>query len=159
MENNEAITTDVEDSRADAEQSVKTEIEPQKKHCGFSRLLNKYFHHIDRGGSLGGEIGAGITMLILSVCSIFLTMQVIANNNGGTLLAATESADFYVATYLAAMLVSFAGTLVIGIVARLPFVQVSSLSLTTTMISLVGADNGLTYYNLIFISFNINIIN
>lgn len=153
MENNEAITTDVEDSRADAEQSVKTEIEPQKKHCGFSRLLNKYFHHIDRGGSLGGEIGAGITMLILSVCSIFLTMQVIANNNGGTLLAATESADFYVATYLAAMLVSFAGTLVIGIVARLPFVQVSSLSLTTTMISLVGADNGLTYYNLIFISF------
>lgn len=130
----------------------------EKKHSSFSKLLNRYFHHIDRGGTLGGEIGAGITMMILSVCSIFLTMQVIANAQGAGSLTVGESGDFYATTYLAAILVSFIGTLVVGIVARLPFVQTSSLSLTVMMISMVGAGSGLTYYNVLFISFLSSII-
>ena len=42
---------------------------PEKKHSGLSRILNKYFHHIDRGGSMKSEITAGCLMCILSVCS------------------------------------------------------------------------------------------
>ncbi len=33
---------------------------PEKKHCGLSRILNKYFHHIDKGGSMKSEITASL---------------------------------------------------------------------------------------------------
>lgn len=125
----------------------------EPKHSAVSRLLNRFFHHIDRGGTLRGEVAAGLTMFALAFCSVFLTMQVLANAQGAYALESGEGADFYTSVYLAAMGVSFIGTLVIGLVARLPFVQMSGLSLTTMMIALLGADNGLTYYNLIFISF------
>lgn len=153
-ENSEIVTSGEQPEVLDNQVSAVQE----KKHSSFSKLLNRYFHHIDRGGTLGGEIGAGITMMILSVCSIFLTMQVIANAQGAGNLTVGESGDFYAATYLAAILVSFIGTLVVGIVARLPFVQTSSLSLTVMMISMVGAGSGLTYYNVLFISFLSSII-
>lgn len=155
MEDNSEIVTNGEQPEVLENQASAVQ---EKKHSSFSKLLNRYFHHIDRGGTLGGEIGAGITMMILSVCSIFLTMQVIANAQGAGSLFAGESGDFYATTYLAAILVSFIGTLVVGIVARLPFVQTSSLSLTVMMISMVGAGSGLTYYNVLFISFLSSII-
>ena len=169
MEENSGIVTNLEQPEAVIEQPEAVIEQPkaandqasavqEKKHSSFSKLLNRYFHHIDRGGTLGGEIGAGITMMILSVCSIFLTMQVIANAQGAGSLTVGESGDFYATTYLAAILVSFIGTLVVGIVARLPFVQTSSLSLTVMMISMVGAGSGLTYYNVLFISFLSSII-
>lgn len=130
----------------------------EKKHSAFSRVLNRFFHHIDRGGTLGGEIGAGLTMFALAFCSVFLTMQILANAQGASGMETGEGADFYVSVYLSAMGVSFLGTLIVGLVARLPFVQISSLSLSTMIIAMIGAGNGLTYYNLIFINFMCSIL-
>ena len=34
---------------------------PEKKHSGLSRILNKYFHHIDKGGSRKSKITASLS--------------------------------------------------------------------------------------------------
>ncbi|HWT76754.1 MAG TPA: hypothetical protein VN258_18805 [Mobilitalea sp.] len=133
--------------------------EPAKRHSGISVLLNKYFHHIDRGGSLKSEISSGILVFIIAVCGIFLNMQLIAKlgisgdvaSSNTTQLAA--NGEVYASTYFVSMLIAFLGSLMIGLIARLPLVQVSSLGLSTVLISLMGIGSGLTYYNLLAISF------
>ena len=41
-------------------------------------MLNKFFHYKDRGGTLKGEIAAGLGMFFLAVCGLFINMQLIA---------------------------------------------------------------------------------
>lgn len=48
-----------------------------KKRAKRPSVLNKYFHHIDRGSTTGREIGAGLLMCILGVCGMFINMQLI----------------------------------------------------------------------------------
>ncbi len=130
-----------------------------KSHSRFSRLLNKYFHHIDRGGTLSNEITAGISISILSICGIFLNMQLVAKMSvSGSYTGASSSqiaanGEIYANMYFAAMLIAFIGSLMIGLIARLPLVQVSSLGLSTVLISMIGTEKGLTYYNLLVITF------
>ncbi len=124
----------------------------------YSVLLNKYFHHIDRGGSLKKEVSAGILISIISVCGIFLNMQLIARLSvsdyaSSDTLQIAANGEYYANMYFASMLIAFIGSLAIGLIARLPLVQVSSLGLSTVFISLMGTGNGLTYYNLLVISF------
>lgn len=121
--------------------------------------LNRFFHYEDRGGTLGGEIAAGLGVCFLSVCGMFINMQLIAKLSiSGSYAAAniTEIAangEIYAQTYFVSMLLAFLGSLLIGLVARLPLVQVSGLGLSTVLISMVGIGEGLTYYNLLMICF------
>lgn len=138
----------------DDEEEDKTPKGPSK----FSLWLNKYFHHIDRGGSLKSEITSGISSLIFIICAIFINMQVISQylitdvNDYGT------NADIIASIYFACTIVSIIGTLAIGLVARLPLSQSTSLVFTTLMISTWGASNGLTYYNLLALCFISSIV-
>ena len=45
---------------------------------GSSASLNRFFHYADRGGTLGGEIAAGLGIFFLSACGIFINMQLLA---------------------------------------------------------------------------------
>lgn len=128
---------------------------------GISLALNRYFHHLDRGGTLGGEITAGIIMFFLSICVIFMNMQVVANAiNGEVTLVSSPAnptniaaASTYAQIYAASILVAIFGSLLVGLVARLPFTQLSVMGLCSSMLCLVGTGAGLTYENLLFINF------
>lgn len=131
---------------------------------GKGPLLNSYFHYADRGGTLGGEIAAGLFTGILSVCGMFLNMQLIAKLQVSGSYAASSAAqvaangEIYAQLYFFSMLLAFLGSLVIGLVARLPLVQVSGLGLSTVIISLAGTASGLTYSNLLVICFFSSVI-
>lgn len=127
---------------------------------GVSLLLNRYFHHLDRGGSLGGEIVAGLAMFFLSICVIFMNMQLVGGviNSGVELVNAPDSAvniaaaSVYTQLYVGAILVSILGSLLMGLVAKLPFTQVSTMGFASSLLCLVGTQSGLTWENLLFIN-------
>ena len=131
------------------------------KHSGFSLALNKFFHHIDRGGTLKGEVMAGLTVFFIAICVIFMNVQAIVNAVGAGVIVETApegpeniaNATTIAAMYAGAVIVAFIGSLVMGLVARLPFVQLSTMGLSSAMVSLLGTESGLTYYNILFVSF------
>jgi len=131
-----------------------------RKPSGISKLLNKYFLHLDRGATLKGEVMAGITMFFLSICVIFMNMQIIANTINGNAVLGTSPGDpnniaaasTYAQIYIGSILVAIIGSLVIGFVARLPITQLSTMGLASSLLCLVGTETGLTYYNLLFVN-------
>lgn len=128
---------------------------------GISLALNRYFHHLDRGGTLGGEIMAGIIMFFLSICVIFMNMQVVANAINGEVTLVSSPANAiniaasltYAQIYVGSILVAIVGSLLIGLVAKLPFTQLSLMGLCSSLLCLVGTGAGLTYENLLFVNF------
>lgn len=140
-----------------AEQTAKKPKGPSK----FSLLLNKYFHHVDRGGSLGGEVMAGIVGFLIAISLLMVNMQVVCASVLGDITLSSSPANAsniayaleYAQIYAASVLVAFIGTLVIGLVARLPFIQLSVMGLGTSFLSLLGTGSGLTYYNILFVDF------
>lgn len=128
---------------------------------GISLALNRYFHHLDRGGTLGGEITAGIIMFFLSICVIFMNMQVVANAINGEVTLVSSPANAtniavsltYAQIYAGSILVAIVGSLLIGLVAKLPFTQLSLMGLCSSLLCLVGTGAGLTYENLLFVNF------
>lgn len=127
---------------------------------GLSLALNRHFHHLDRGGSLGGEFVAGLTMAFLSICLIFVNMQIVGNLINGPLTLSNSPQDptniqaamVYADLYAGSILVSILGSLLIGIIANLPLVQLSTMGLFSSVLCLIGAENGLTYQNLLFVN-------
>ena len=131
----------------------------QKLERAAKRPLNRYFHHIDRGSTLGREIVAGILVCILSVCGIFMNLQLISS-----MLVTGSSAEASVADiaangelicqmYMFSMLAAFVGTLIMGVVARLPLAQIPSMGLSTVLIASLGIGSGLTWQNLLALCF------
>lgn len=126
--------------------------------------MEKLFPYKQRGGTTGGEIAAGLCMGLLSVCGIFMNLQLLAqyqiSGPAVTVTAAELAAngEAFAQMYFVSMLVSFAGSLLIGLAAHLPLVQVSSLGLSAVLVSLVGVGTGLTYYNLLFLCFVSSVI-
>lgn len=127
---------------------------------GLSLALNRHFHQLDRGGSLGGELVAGLTMALLTVCVIFMNMQVVGNLINGTLALNNSPQDpkniqaamVFTKLYAGSVLVTVIGGVLIGIVANLPLVQLSTMGLFSSVLCLLGAENGLTYQNILFIN-------
>lgn len=124
--------------------------------------LDSFFHYTSRGGTLGGEVVAGITMAVLSVCGMFMNMQLVLQYLTTDYYSAAASdiatsGEIVAITWVAAMIVAAVGTLAMGLVARLPLVQVTSLSLTTTLVGTLSVSSGLTYYNMLAIVFVSNL--
>lgn len=122
-------------------------------------MLNRFFHYADRGGTLGGEIAAGLGIFFLSACGIFINMQLIAKltisgaYSTANISQIAANGEIYAQNYFVSMLLAFAGSLLIGLVARLPLVQTAGLGLSTVLVSMVGTGTGLTYYNLLAVCF------
>ncbi len=122
--------------------------------------LNKKFHFIDRGGSLGGEFVAGLTMGFIAICIVFLNMQVIGNMltadvtlvNQPQTVANIEAAETYFQLYAGSIIVSILGTIAIGVAANLPLVQIASMGLSGALLCLLETGSGLTYENLLFVN-------
>ena len=127
-------------------------------------MLNKFFHYKDRGGTLRGEIAAGLGMCFLAVCGLFINMQLIAklSISGAYAQANTQqisvNGEYYALTWFLSMIIAFVGSLLIGLVARLPLVQVSGLGMSTVLVSMIGIETGLSYYNLLFVCFVSSIV-
>lgn len=134
--------------------------EEERGPSGLSLALNKYFHHLDRGGSLGGELVHGLTMAMLAACVIFLNMQLIGNLIAGAYVPGNSPLDpnniafsmTYADLYAAGVLICVLGSIVIGIVANLPLMQISTMGIYASVICLIGAGKGLSYENLLFIN-------
>ena len=126
----------------------------------LSLRLNQFFHHLDRGGSLGGELTAGLTMALLAICVIFMNMQAIGKLIAGSYTPGNSPLDpdnialgtTYARLYAGGVLISVIGTIVIGIVANLPLVQISTMGIFSSVICLIGAESGLTYQNILVIN-------
>lgn len=108
--------------------------------------LNKFFHFYERGSSVKQEIGAGFSVFLISICALFMNVQILTGAFGNDKIP-------YAGLYLGATIVSFIGTLLLGVVCNLPLIQVASLSLSSVFISILGANTGLTYANLLAITF------
>lgn len=147
------------DEEIEEEYEYEYEDEPRGP-SGLSLALNRYFHHLDRGGSLGGEILAGISMFLLSVCVLFMNMQLVAGTIGldGELVNApgvqgnVDAVMLYTRLYAGSLLVSILGSLLMGLVARLPLTQVSVMSLANGLLNLVLIESGLRWENLLLLN-------
>lgn len=136
------------------------EVEEQAGPGGLSRALDRVFHFLDRGGSLGGEVAAGLGMGLLTVCLVFLNIQLIGNMltadvelvNSPQNAANIEAALTYAQLYAGAVIVSVLGTLAVGIAANLPLVQVGSMGLSGALLCLVETGSGLTFENLLLVN-------
>lgn len=115
---------------------------PEKKQSGISRALDRVFHFTERGSSMGSEIGAGMGAFFISVCALIMNTRIIGEAYGN-----------YAGSYLAATLIGFVGTILLGVVANLPLIQSANMGLSTVLISMMGANNGLTYPNLMAVTF------
>lgn len=152
------MSKDIEKEIVDEEEELEEEEErgPGK----LSLALNSRFHHLDRGGTLGGEIISGLTMALLTICVIFMNMQLIGNLIVGSYVPGNSPLDAdnisaamtYARLYAGGVLVSVIGTIAIGIAANLPLVQISTMGIFSSIICLVGAESGLTYQNLLVIN-------
>ena len=134
-----------------------------KKKKKAATPVNGFFNYAERGGTFSGEIVAGIAMGVLAVCGMFINMQLVAQMSvtaytDSSVSQVATNGEVYAMTWLASMVVATIGTLLTGLVARLPLVQVTSLSLSTVLISTATINSGLTYYNMLAITFVSNVI-
>lgn len=121
-------------------------------------FLNSYFRYKERGSRLSDEIIAGLGMCALAVCGMFINMQLIANLSVTAYADSSQAevaanGEVYAQIWFVSMIVAFVGTMLIRLVARLPLVQTTSLGLSSVLISIIGSTSGLTYYNVLVLSF------
>jgi xanthine/uracil/vitamin C permease (AzgA family) len=126
--------------------------------------MNRFFHYKERGGTLGGEIAAGLGMFFLATCGIFINMQLIAkllifaDYTSSNANQVAYNGNMYALTWFVSMLIACIGSLLIGLIAHLPLVQTGGLSLSTVLVSMIGLETGLNYYNLLFVCFISSIV-
>lgn len=115
---------------------------PEKKQSGVSRALDKIFHFTERGSSMGSELTAGMGAFFISVCALIMNTQIIGGAYGS-----------YAGSYLAVTLICLIGTVLLGVACNLPLVQTANMGLSAVLISMLGTDTGLTYANLMAVTF------
>lgn len=140
VEVNEAANETLEEEEElleEEEEEVKV-----KGPSGISLALNKFFHHLDRGTTMKSEIGAGLGAFCIAVCALMMNTQIIGSAYGN-----------YAGSYLAVALICFIGSLLLGILCNLPLVMTANMGLSAVLISMLGTDTGLTYANLMAVTF------
>ena len=96
------------------------------------------FDYSKYGSTLGTEIKAGLLMGILTVCGMFLNLvlQMLVSDGATSVNAIAANGELTAQMYFISMILGAAGSLVMGLVAGLPLVQVSGLGLGAVLISL-----------------------
>ena len=112
--------------------------EPSK----FYKVLDSFFHLSERNTTLKSEIGAGISGFLVAIATFILNAYVIGSVYGN-----------YAGSYLAVSLLAFLGTFALGFLTNRPLIQCSNLALASTLVSMISAYNGLTYANMMMITF------
>ncbi len=114
----------------------------EKKPSKIYQALDSFFHLKERNTTLRSEIGAGCSAFLVAICSFILNCYVIGEVYGN-----------YAGSYLAVSLMAFLGTLLLGILVNRPLIQISNLAIASTLVSMISAYNGLTYANMMMITF------
>lgn len=126
----------------------------EEEEVGPSKLelaLDKKFRFIERGSTLGNEIKAGVTAFLISMCVLFLNMQLLSTS--GLLSISTSEVGYYTGFYFGAALLTMLATVAVGLVCNLPLIQSASLGLSTFFVSMIAGHEGLSYGNLLLITF------
>ncbi len=113
-----------------------------KKGNAFAAFLDQKFRVSERGSSVSQEIIAGIGAFLVAVCALLMNTQMIGTQYGN-----------YAGAYLAVSLIAFCGTMIMGFVANLPLMVNANMALSTVMISLLSTNTGLTYANVLAVTF------
>ncbi len=118
-------------------------MEKREKSLGALALkLDKTFKIQERGSSIGAEVKAGLGAFCIAVCALLMNTQIIGESYGN-----------YAGSYLAVALIAFVGTMLMGIICNMPLLQTANMGISTVLISMMGANSGLTYANLLFVTF------
>ncbi|MFA6861798.1 MAG: hypothetical protein WCR56_05415 [Bacilli bacterium] len=114
----------------------------EKKTNPVAEALNNFFHIRERGGTIKSEVGAGISTFLIACVTFIMNAKIVGSYYGN-----------YAGSYLAITLIAFVGTFLIGLLANKPLVVCSNLALSTALVSMIGANSGLTYANLMVVTF------
>lgn len=116
----------------------------RKENClsSLTSRLDALFKITERGSTVGTEIKAGLGAFCIAVCALLMNTQIIGESYGN-----------YAGAYLAAAICTFAGTLLMGIICNLPVLQTANMGISTMLIALMGSNTGLTYENIMLITF------
>lgn len=118
-------------------------MERKEKRSGALALkLDHIFKIKEHGSTVKQEVKAGIAAFCIAVCALLMNTQIIGTSYGN-----------YAGAYLAVSLIVFAGTILMGILCNLPLLQSANMGMSTAVITLMGANTGLTYANLLFVTF------
>lgn len=127
-----------------------------KDNTSAGASFRRKFDYTGRGSTLGTEIQAGLLMGILSVCGMFMTMnlmlQTLLSDGASSVSATAGNGEVVAQLYFITMLLGAAGSFVMGLVSGMPIVQASGLGLGAVLVGLGGVQAGLTYYNLLAVS-------
>ncbi len=112
-------------------------------------FLEKKFHLKENGTNLRTEAIAGITTFVTMAYIIFVNPQILSGANG------MPAGGVYVATILAAVI----GTLIMGLVANVPYAQAPGMGLNALFVSIVTMESGFTWQQTLAMVFICGIIN
>lgn len=116
-----------------------------------ARALNKFFGMYDRGSNIKTEIYAGLLMFFELAAFILIGSVMLTNGTNLT-------SGHYFGVYFATAFTTAVTSILIGIWCNVPLVQSTSLGLISVMLSIYGANTGLTYANLMAIGFVGNLV-
>jgi len=103
---------------------------------------DRFFGLTERKAKIASEIGAGFGAFCIAVCALLMNTQIIGQVYGS-----------YAGAYLATALVALLGTVLLGLVCRLPLLQSANMGLSAVLISMLSAHEGLSYANLMLVTF------
>lgn len=114
----------------------------EKSLSSLTSKLDDFFKITERGSTIGAEIKAGLGAFCIAVCALLMNTQIIGTSYGN-----------YAGAYFAVSLCTFFGTLLLGVVCNLPMLQTANMGFGTVLIALLGSNTGLTYANVMLITF------
>ena len=121
--------------------SPKEKVIPARKENGLTAALDRIFRFRERGSTLKTEIGGGLIAFFIAVCALIVNTQILGAAYGN-----------YAGPYLASTILCFVGSLLLGLLCNLPLTQTANMALSTAVISMLTANTGLSYWNVMAIT-------
>lgn len=117
-------------------------LKDEKRPFVLSKKLDSFFKVSAQGSTVSQEISAGIGAFCVAVCALLMNTQIIGTSYGN-----------YAGAYFATSLIVFAGTILMGIICNLPLIQCANMGMSTVVITMMSTNSGLSYANLMFVTF------
>lgn len=114
----------------------------EKSLSSLTSKLDMLFKITERGSTVGTEIKAGLGAFCIAVCALLMNTQIIGASYGN-----------YAGAYFATAVCTFIGTFLLGMICNFPVLQTANMGISTMLIVLMGSNTGLTYENILFITF------